>query len=137
MKEIFVSKNAAQTQKIAKKIAKSCSVGDVLLLNGDLGAGKTTFSKGFVSAFCKNAVTSPTFTIVNTYKGKIPIFHFDLYRLNSADELLDIGVEEYIYGGGICLVEWPERVSGVFPQNAIKVTINKLGETEREIVVER
>lgn len=121
---------------MAKKIAKKCKKGDVLLLFGDLGAGKTVFSKGFVSAFSGAQVTSPTFTIVNTYEGKIPIFHFDLYRINDADELYMIGIEEYLYGDGITLVEWPERAMEIFPKSAKRVTIKKLDDTRREITIE-
>ena len=94
------------------------------------------FSKGFVSAFSGAQVTSPTFTIVNTYEGKIPIFHFDLYRINDADELYMIGIEEYLYGDGITLVEWPERAMEVFPKSAKRVTIKKLDDTRREITIE-
>lgn len=137
MEKIFNSKSERETFKFAKAFAKTCKKGDVVLLEGDLGVGKTVFSKGFVSAFSKADVTSPTFTIVNTYAGKTPVYHFDLYRLNSTSELLDIGVEEYFYGNGICLVEWPERAQGVYPDGAISVTITRLSENEREIVVKR
>ena len=134
--EKFITKNSEETAKWAKKIAKKCKKGDVLLLFGDLGAGKTVFSKGFVSAFSGAQVTSPTFTIVNTYEGKIPIFHFDLYRINDADELYMIGIEEYLYGDGITLVEWPERAMEVFPKSAKRVIIKKLDDTRREITIE-
>lgn len=134
--EKFITKNSEETAELAKKIAKKCKKGDVLLLFGDLGAGKTVFSKGFVSAFSGAQVTSPTFTIVNTYEGKIPIFHFDLYRINDADELYMIGIEEYLYGDGITLVEWPERAMEIFPKSAKRVTIKKLDDTRREITIE-
>ncbi len=134
--EKFITKNSEETAKLAKKIAKKGKKGDVLLLFGDLGAGKTVFSKGFVSAFSGAQVTSPTFTIVNTYEGKIPIFHFDLYRINDADELYMIGIEEYLYGDGITLVEWPERAMEIFPKSAKRVTIKKLNDTCREITIE-
>lgn len=133
--EKFITKNSEETAELAKNIAKKCKKGDVLLLFGDLGAGKTVFSKGFVSAFSGAQVTSPTFTIVNTYEGKIPIFHFDLYRINDADELYMIGIEEYLYGDGITLVEWPERAMEVFPKSAKRVTIKKLDDTRREITI--
>ena len=134
--EKFITKNSKETVELAKKIAKKCKKGDILLLFGDLGAGKTVFSKGFVSAFSSAQVTSPTFTIVNTYEGDVPVYHFDLYRINDADELYLIGIEEYLYGDGITLVEWPERAMEVFPKSAKRVTIKKLDDTRREITVE-
>lgn len=135
MKKI-ISKNAKMTMQIAKKLAKKCKIGDIVLLYGDLGAGKTVFSKGFTSAFSKANVTSPTFTIINVYPGKIPVYHFDLYRIKNSSELNDVGAEEYLYGDGISLVEWPERARELFGKDVISVTITKLGDSEREIKIE-
>ena len=108
---VCYSHNREETLKIAKEFAKSLKSGDIVLLYGDLGAGKTVFVKGVVSAFCSCVVTSPTFTIVNTYEANIPLYHFDLYRLQSEEELYDIGAEELLFGNGISLVEWPEKKS--------------------------
>ncbi|MCR5553444.1 MAG: tRNA (adenosine(37)-N6)-threonylcarbamoyltransferase complex ATPase subunit type 1 TsaE [bacterium] len=129
-----ITKSEKETNKVAANFAKTCKKGDVVLLFGDLGAGKTVFSKGFVSAFSKSAVTSPTFTIINTYEGKIPVYHFDLYRIEDEGELDLIGIQDYLYGDGICLVEWPERAQNVFPKNSKKVEIKKRGDNVREII---
>ena len=133
MKSI-ITKSEKETNKVAANFAKTCKKGDIVLLFGDLGAGKTVFSKGFVSAFSKSAVTSPTFTIINTYEGKIPVYHFDLYRIEDEGELDLIGILDYLYGDGICLIEWPERAPNAFPKNSKKVEIKKRGDNVREII---
>lgn len=106
----FISNSISETQSIAKKFAKDLVSGDVIFLNGDLGAGKTAFTAGLAEGLgISNSISSPTFTIVNEYlNGKIPLYHFDLYRLSDEDELYDVGIEEYIYGNGICVMEWPD-----------------------------
>lgn len=106
----FISNSISETQSIAKEFAKELIPGDVIFLNGDLGAGKTAFTAGLAEGLdISNSVSSPTFTIVNEYlNGKTPLYHFDLYRLSDEDELYDIGIEEYIYGNGICVLEWPD-----------------------------
>lgn len=111
----FISKSIKDTQQIAFKFAEELKPGDVLTLKGDLGAGKTAFTAGVVDGLgLSNSVSSPTFTIVNEYlKGKIPVYHFDLYRLKDEDDLYDIGIDEYLYGNGICIFEWPELVVGL------------------------
>lgn len=133
----FISKNQKQTNEIAKEFVKTLKTGDIVLLQGDLGAGKTTFVKGIVSALHGNPddVTSPTFTILNEYDlPQYPIYHFDLYRLSNPNELYNIGYEEYFYGDGVCFIEWPERAEEFFDKNVKIVQINKLGESQREIV---
>lgn len=135
----YISKSADDTLKIAKRFATSLNVGDIVLLNGDLGAGKTVFVKGVTDYFSngKSIAVSPTFLIVNTYNTVPPIYHFDLYRINDMSELDAIGAEEYFYGNGISFVEWPERAEGYFPSTAIKVYILKQGDNERLIRIER
>ena len=136
--EKYISSSAEKTAKIAKNIAKTCKKGDILLLFGDLGAGKTVFAKGFISCFLRGQnVVSPTFTILNTYSAKVPIYHFDLYRIKDISELDQIGFDEYVFGDDISLIEWPERLNGALKNNVIKVYINKTGEESREIIVER
>lgn len=139
MKKSYISNNQNETNDIALEFAKELKRGDVVLLKGDLGAGKTAFVKGVVKALGGNfdEVTSPTFTIVNEYYLKdFPIFHFDLYRIENPDELFNIGYEEYIYGDGVCFFEWPERAIQIFDENVKVVEIHKLSETKREIVFE-
>ena len=136
MMKRFISKNAKSTQKIAKNLAKTCKSGDIILLYGDLGAGKTEFSKGFVSFFSKDEVTSPTFTIENTYGGKLPIYHFDLYRIDSLEELFMTGAQEDIFGNGISIIEWPEKDDISMFKNAKVVKIGKLSNNEREIIID-
>lgn len=139
MMKKFISKNQKQTNEIAKEFVKSLKKGDIVLLKGDLGAGKTTFVKGVVKALQgdENNVTSPTFTILNEYDlQQFSIYHFDLYRLSDPNELCNIGYEEYFYGDGVCFVEWPERAEEFFDKNVKVVQINKLGENQREIVLQ-
>lgn len=131
---VYYSHNREETLKIAKEFAKSLKSGDIVLLYGDLGAGKTVFVKGVVSAFCSCVVTSPTFTIVNTYEANIPLYHFDLYRLQSEEELYDIGAEELLFGNGISLVEWPEK-KRFWPATCYKVSFEKIDETTRKICI--
>lgn len=137
--EEFISNSERETLKFAAEFAKSLNAGDIVLLDGDLGAGKTVFSKGIVSALSSGKVTavSPTFVIVNSYDCKPPVYHFDLYRINDPSELDAIGAEEYFYSDGISLVEWPIRAAEIFPKTAIKVYIEKQGDEKRRIRVER
>lgn len=138
MEEFYTGSNE-ETQKIAGEFATTLKPGDIVLLDGDLGAGKTVFSKGIVSKLSdgKEIAVSPTFVILNIYRTTPPVFHFDLYRIGDISELDAIGAEEYFFGNGISLVEWPSRAESLFPASAIKVTIQKLGDNERKILIER
>ena len=141
MNKILVNTNSAEeTMQFAEKLAKVLGKGAVLLLHGDLGAGKTHFVKGFVKGIgSKSVVTSPTFTLLNIYDdGKLPIYHFDMYRLSSKEEAEEIGFNEYFdtnNSNGIVLVEWPEKVEGLITCPHINVQIKKLDENKREIIV--
>lgn len=137
MEEKYISKSLEETQKIAIKFAESLKSGDIVLLRGDLGAGKTQFTKGIAKGLgIEDVVPSPTFTIMNSFGGKL--FHFDLYRLKSFDELLAVGAEEFLYSDGISVLEWPECVGlENFPNYAIMVTIEKKDETTRQITIRR
>lgn len=127
---IYESNSPMETGEIAFKIAKTANSGDIFCLSGDLGAGKTVFAKSFAGALgITEHVTSPTFTILNVYKGDVALYHFDMYRIEEIEELYNIGFEEYFYGNGICLVEWPENVSAFIPDNAKWIKITK--DTER------
>ena len=118
--------SADETQALGQKLASRLARGDVIAYFGDLGAGKTAFTRGLAQGLgITDPVTSPTYTIVNEYlSGRIPLFHFDMYRLSSSDELFDIGWEDYLSRGGVCAVEWSENVEDAL-QDAIRVTIEK------------
>ena len=118
--------SADETQALGKKLAESLRPGDVIAYFGDLGAGKTAFTRGIAEGLgVSEQVTSPTYTIVNEYlSGRLPLFHFDMYRLGSSDELFDIGWEDYLARGGMCAVEWSENVEDAL-QDAIRITIKK------------
>jgi tRNA threonylcarbamoyladenosine biosynthesis protein TsaE len=133
----LISRSENQTLKIAQEFASEINPGDVVCLSGNLGAGKTQFVRGFVQGFGLSAdvVSSPTFTIINEYEGgRIPIFHFDCYRLENYTEALEIGAEEYFYGDGVCIVEWPGRIAELIPPDSKQITITTTGKYEREII---
>lgn len=134
--EKIITGNVEDTIKTAKTYAKSLKSGDIVLLSGDLGAGKTVFSKGLVEALTgETDVVSPTFSIVNSYDAPIPVYHFDLYRIEDESELENIGVHEMMYSGGICIFEWAERAESLFPSSAKKVEIRKIDDKTREITL--
>ena len=133
----YTTTSPAETEKIGSALGKILQPGTILAYRGDLGAGKTAFTRGLARGLgCTDMVTSPTYTIVNEYLGgRIPLFHFDMYRLRSSDDLWDIGWEDYLDRGGICAVEWSENVEEAM-EGAISVTIEKLGEDARRITIE-
>ena len=133
----FITHSPEETEKIGEALAKSLRPGTILAYRGDLGAGKTAFTRGLARGLgCKETVTSPTYTIVNEYLGgRLPLFHFDMYRLASSDDLWDIGWEDYLEREGVCAVEWSENVQDAM-EDAVTVTIEKLGENTRRITIE-
>ena len=133
----FITNSPEQTEAVGIALGKILKPGTILAYRGDLGAGKTAFTRGLARGLgCTETVTSPTYTIVNEYlSGRMPLFHFDMYRLRSSDDLWDIGWEDYLERGGICAVEWSENVDDAMEQ-AIYVTIEKLGEDTRRITIE-
>ena len=133
----FTTNSPAETEAVGEALGKRLQPGTVLAYRGDLGAGKTAFTRGLARGLgCAEQVTSPTYTIVNEYlSGRLPLFHFDMYRLAGADDLFDIGWEDYLERGGVCAVEWSENVEDAL-ENAIYVTIEKTGEDSRRITVE-
>ena len=133
----FTTNSPAETEAVGEKLGKLLQPGTVIAYRGDLGAGKTAFTRGLARGLgCAEQVTSPTYTIVNEYlSGRMPLFHFDMYRLASADDLWDIGWEDYLDRGGVCAVEWSENVVEAM-ENAITVTIEKTGEESRRITIE-
>jgi len=132
----YITKNPEETKKIGKKIAKLLDPGDIILFFGELGAGKTCFAQGIAEALgTKDDVNSPSFTIINEYLGKVPIYHFDLFRLNNFKEILDLGYEEYFYGNGITLVEWAEKMELHLPTEFLKIIITFTDSKRRKIEV--
>ena len=133
----YTTNSPVETEAIGAALGKILPPGSVIAYRGDLGAGKTAFTRGLARGLgCKEIVTSPTYTIVNEYLGgRIPLFHFDMYRLRSSDDLFDIGWDDYLERGGICAVEWSENVDDAM-EDAITITIEKLGEDSRQITIE-
>ena len=135
----YASNSEAETQKIGYELAKELQKGDVIAFFGDLGAGKTAFTKGVCSYFGIEDVNSPTFTIVNEYCGDMPIYHFDAYRIDS-QSWIDGGFDEYLYNEGVCIIEWAENLDHILPENTFKITIKRdlsKGDNYRDIEVLR
>lgn len=136
--ERYISKTVSETQKIANDLAKTLKASDVVALFGDLGAGKTVFTRAVVNALGYDGyVTSPTFAVVNEYDTKPTVYHFDMYRIDSEDALYGIGFFDYLENGGICIIEWSENIEYALPENTIRVSIKGSGDEERLITVER
>jgi len=133
----FITNSPQETENLGAALGKILRPGTVLAYRGDLGAGKTAFTRGLARGLgYTEPVTSPTYTIVNEYLGgRLPLFHFDMYRLASSDDLWDIGWEDYLERGGICAVEWSENVDDAM-ENAVFITIHKTGEETRRIEIE-
>ena len=134
---IFETHSYKETEAVGAALAAQLQPGTVIAYEGDLGAGKTAFTRGVARGLgCTEQVTSPTYTIVNEYlSGKMPLFHFDMYRLHSADDLWDIGWEDYLERNGVCCVEWSENVREAL-ENPVIVRIEKTGEDTRRITIE-
>ena len=133
----FITNSPAETESIGVALGQRLKPGTVIAYRGDLGAGKTAFTRGLARGLgCREIVTSPTYTIVNEYLGgRIPLFHFDMYRLRSSDDLWDIGWDDYLERGGVCAVEWSENVADAM-EDPIYITIEKTGEESRRITIE-
>ena len=123
---VYESYSAEDTARIAGELAKGLKGGEFIAMYGELGAGKTAFVQGLARALgIDRPVTSPTFTIVNEYEGRLPLYHFDVYRIADPDEMYEIGYEDYLDAGGVCVVEWAELIEELFPDEYIKLTIEK------------
>ncbi len=133
----FIAESLEDTKSFAKQFANTLKSGDVVLLTGDLGAGKTTFVKAVAKALGYDGlVTSPTFTLLNQYNAKFPIYHFDMYRLKSSAEAIESGLDEILHNGeGVCFVEWPQKVAGILPEKNIMLDITVLSDNERRFRV--
>ncbi|MFO7847579.1 MAG: tRNA (adenosine(37)-N6)-threonylcarbamoyltransferase complex ATPase subunit type 1 TsaE [Balneolaceae bacterium] len=134
MKEV-ITRSEEETLNLAAEIGRNSSPGDVLCLKGELGAGKTHFVKGFVTAFGidSDQVSSPTFSLINEYIGNCSVYHFDCFRLEKPEEALEIGAEEYFYGDGVCIIEWPDRIASILPGNVKYIEISSINSTTRSI----
>ena len=132
----FITNSPVETEKVGEALGRVLKPGAILAYEGDLGAGKTAFTRGLARGLgAAEQVTSPTYTIVNEYlSGRMPLFHFDMYRLASSDDLWDIGWEDYLERGGVCAVEWSENVADAM-EGAITVCIQKCGEESRKITI--
>ena len=131
----MMTRSAGETRDLGERIAARLHPGDVLLLEGDLGAGKSELTRGIARGLgVTETVTSPSFTILNVYEsGRCPLYHFDWYRLESEEELYELGMDEYLGGDGIAVVEWPERCPEAVPENAVRIRLETTGENERII----
>ena len=139
MDNTVTSKTPGETIALGKKFAEDLGPGTVVCLEGPLGAGKTHFVKGMAQAFGidRQEVHSPTFTLIHEYAGDLPLYHFDCYRMESPQEALEIGAEEYFYGDGICVIEWPERIASLIPPEAVWISIETPDKKTRKFVIRK
>lgn len=132
----FKTNNAIETEELGRKIADALKGGEVIAMTGDLGAGKTTMTKALAKGLgIEEYVTSPTFTIVNEYEGRLKLFHFDIYRIADIEEMYDLGFEEYIYGDGVSIIEWSNLIKEILPEDTINIEILASGIDERNITI--
>lgn len=134
----MITHSPDQTRAFGRRLASQLRAGDVLLLLGDLGAGKSELTRGIASGLGVRAtVTSPSFTILNVYEdGVVPLYHFDWYRLTSSEELYELGMDEYLGGDGVAVVEWPSMCPDAVPETRLEITLTPIGETGREITLQ-
>ena len=128
MTEVIESLREQDTYDLGKKLGESCKSGDIILLNGDLGVGKTVFTKGFGKGLgIDEPISSPTFTIMQIYEqGRIPLYHFDVYRIADPEEMDEIGYEDYFFGRGVCLIEWASLIEELIPEHVTEIQIEKV-----------
>jgi tRNA threonylcarbamoyladenosine biosynthesis protein TsaE len=131
-----VTRSSEETVQLGAKLGRLLAPGDFIALEGELGAGKTQFTKGIAIGLQVDAdtpVTSPTYTILNIYQGRLPLYHFDLYRLHGPEDIEELGFEEYFFGKGACVVEWAERLGGDLPAQVLTVSLSHVGVEERTV----
>jgi tRNA threonylcarbamoyladenosine biosynthesis protein TsaE len=132
----FISHSEAQTRRLGARLGKLLSGGEVIALQGELGTGKTRWAQGMGQGLQVGVhVTSPTFTLVNEYHGRLPLYHVDMYRINQAAEALAFGLEDYLYGDGVCVIEWAERVAEILPPDRLWITFHHLDDAKRRITI--
>ena len=127
MDRVIETNGAEETYVLGKELGEQAAAGAVFTLNGDLGVGKTVFAQGFAEGLgITEAVNSPTFTILQVYEeGRLPLYHFDVYRIEDPEEMYEVGFDDYLYGQGVCLIEWAEQVAELLPQKRTDITIEK------------
>ena len=128
MTEVIESLREQDTYDLGKKLGENCKTGDIILLNGDLGVGKTVFTKGFGKGLgIEEPISSPTFTIMQIYEqGRLPLYHFDVYRIADPEEMDEIGYEDYFFGKGVCLIEWASLIEELIPEHVTEIQIEKV-----------
>ncbi|MEW6685116.1 MAG: tRNA (adenosine(37)-N6)-threonylcarbamoyltransferase complex ATPase subunit type 1 TsaE [Candidatus Edwardsbacteria bacterium] len=132
----IITSSPEQTVELGKRLGGTLKPGDFVALIGELGSGKTTFIQGLGKGLGVSSVmTSPTFIIISEYKGDLPVYHFDLYRLKDLEELFNLGYEEYFYGDGVAIIEWAEKVESLLPEKRLEVRLKYLSDREREITL--
>lgn len=131
-----VSHSLAQTQRLGARLGELLRGGELLLLDGDLGTGKTSLTQGIAEGLdVRQVVSSPTFTLLKEYEGRLPLYHFDLYRLDDASEIVDLGFEEYFESNGVCVVEWANKAEHLWPSEHLRIRLKLVSETKRGIVL--
>jgi tRNA threonylcarbamoyladenosine biosynthesis protein TsaE len=129
--------NLQDTEKIGKIISRCLEKGTVLCLDGDLGAGKTAITQFIAKEFgVKEYITSPTFNIIKEYEGRLPFYHMDVYRIESEDDMYDLGYDEYIYSEGVTVIEWSENIKGILPDERIDIKIDRIDDNKRIMTIE-
>ena len=135
----MITNSARETMLVGEKLAKKLKPGDIIALSGNLGSGKTTFTKGVgkgLGVKYPGRINSPTFVLIKEYDGKMPLYHLDLYRLDDLKEIENLAIEEYIYGNGVTVIEWAEKIKSILPEKHISVKLNIKGDNKREIIIE-
>lgn len=132
----IISHSLAQTQRLGARLGELLHGGELLLLDGDLGTGKTSLTQGIAEGLgVRQVVSSPTFTLLKEYEGRLPLYHFDLYRLDDAAEILDLGFEEYFSSGGVCVVEWANKAEALWPDEHLRIRLKMVSETKRGVLL--
>lgn len=132
-----ISHSVTQTQRLGARLGALLQGGELILLDGDLGTGKTVLTQGIAQGLGITAVVnSPTFTLLKEYQGRLPLYHFDLYRLDDPNEVLALGFDEYFYGQGICVVEWAQKAEEIWPREYLRVRLKVISETKRGLIFE-
>ena len=135
----MITNSARETMLVGEKLAKKLKPGDMIALSGNLGSGKTTFTKGIgkgLGVKDSRRINSPTFVLIKEYNGKVPLYHLDLYRLDDLKEIENLAIEEYIYGHGITVIEWAEKIKSILPEKHIFVQLKVKGDNKREVIIE-